>query len=346
MTWISNDAVARLRDAIDLPDLSGTKYRLPRLLARGGMGSVYLVEDTTLSRTVALKAVDVSDSSEAAADRLRKEAQIISQLEHPGIVPVHDVGLLPDGRMYYTMKYVQGERLDDFAHQNHTVSERLRIFQKICEAVAFAHARRVLHRDLKPENIMVGSFGEVLVMDWGIAKIVGPNADQENDSGNAITPGDNAQKTLHGAIVGTPAYMSPEQARGEAIDERTDIFGLGAVLYSLLTQQPPMIAATITGIRKKTHESVQRPRLLNRKISKSLDAICMRALAPEPGNRYSDVASLAADITRFLDDQSVSAYRENTLERIDRWVAHNRFLVVLVLAYLLMRVLLLITSGR
>jgi serine/threonine protein kinase len=164
MNWLSDQAVDRLRAAADTPDLSGTDYVLLDKLGAGGMGGVYRVEDAALGRQVALKVLRIVDSSGEFSARLLREAKIIAQLEHPGIVPVHDVGTLPDGRVFYTMKLVQGRRLDQNHDELGGVPERLRIFQEICDAVSFAYAHNVLHRDLKPQNIMVGRFGEVLVI--------------------------------------------------------------------------------------------------------------------------------------------------------------------------------------
>ena len=172
MKWLSDRALDRLRAAADAPDLSGTGYVLLDKLGAGGMGSVFRVEHTALGRQVALKVIGIVDSTGEFSARLLREARIIAQLEHPGIVPVHDVGTLPDGRVFYTMKLVQGRQLDQQRHELGGVPERLRTFQKICDAVSFAHAHNVLHRDLKPQNIMVGPFGEVLVMDWGLAKLL------------------------------------------------------------------------------------------------------------------------------------------------------------------------------
>jgi serine/threonine protein kinase len=172
MKFLSDSALERLRGAAEVPDLSGTRYRLLDRIARGGMGVVYTAEDENLQRRVALKVLDVPATDGDFANRLIREARVLAVLEHPGIVPVHDVGTLSDGRVFYTMKFVEGKRLDDYIESVISVPDRLRIFLRICDAVAFAHARDVLHRDLKPANIMVGPFGEVLVMDWGLAKIL------------------------------------------------------------------------------------------------------------------------------------------------------------------------------
>src|SRR5215475_5627690 len=171
MKFLSDKALDRLRGS-GVPDLSGTRYQLRELIAHGGMGVVYAAEDKKLNRCVALKILDAAGTNAELAGRLIREAHILAQLEHSGIVPVHDVGTLPDGRVFYTMKFVEGLRLDQYLRQVDSLPQRLRLFLRICDAVAFAHARSVLHRDLKPANVMVGPFGEVLVMDWGLAKIV------------------------------------------------------------------------------------------------------------------------------------------------------------------------------
>jgi serine/threonine protein kinase len=174
MKWLSDDKLNYLRTVVVNPDFSSTKYTFVKELGRGGMGTVYLAEDRELNRLVAIKVVNTPEVTEDLRNRVVREAQIIARLEHPGIVPVHDVGLLPDGRVFYAMKFVRGSRLDEYAAQTSSVRDRLRKFQAVCDAVAFAHAHGVIHRDLKPQNIMIGSFGEVLVLDWGVAKILTP----------------------------------------------------------------------------------------------------------------------------------------------------------------------------
>lgn len=308
MKWISDDRLNHLRSIVGNPDFSSTKYTFVKELARGGMGTVYLAEDTELNRLVAIKVLNTPDVTEDLCNRMIREAQIIARLEHPGIVPVHDVGTLPDGRIYYAMKFVRGSRLDEYAVQRASLRDRLRKFQAVCDAVAFAHAHGVIHRDLKPQNIMVGSFGEVLVLDWGVAKI--------RDDPRQIA----AYQTSDGTIIGTRNYMSPEQARGEVdqLDERADVYSLGAVLHFLLKDQP--------------------------KVSKAAQAIYSKAMEIEKDRRYSTASQLSADVARLLDGEPVSAYRENALEVVSRWVSKNRFLVLLVLAYLLMRLFLIYTS--
>jgi serine/threonine protein kinase len=328
MKWISDARLDHLRELATTPDFNSTKYRLLNELASGGMGTVYLAEDTELNRQIAIKVLNATDITAELRERMVREAHIIAQLEHPGIVPVHDVGMLPDGRVFYATKYVRGSRLDDYAARTDSFGDRLRKFQSVCDAVAFAHARGVIHRDLKPQNIMIGAFGEVLVLDWGVAKILRQREPVSLEADTLIkNPGD----TRHGTIIGTRNYMSPEQARGEIneLDERSDVYALGAVLYFLLTNKSPATA---------------RPRTINPTITKAAEAICLKAMSPEKTARYETAAELSSDIGHLLDAQPVSAYQESVVEKVSRWARKNRFLILLVLAYLVMRIFLIFTS--
>lgn len=334
MKWLSDDKLRHLKTIVTDPDFSSTKYTFVKELARGGMGTVYLAEDRELNRLVAIKVLNTPEMTDDLRGRMVREAQIIARLEHPGIVPVHDVGTLPDGRVFYAMKYVRGSRLDEYAAQNTSVRDRLRKFQAACDAVAFAHAHGVIHRDLKPQNIMIGSFGEVLVLDWGVAKILGKrNMVVSLEADPPLVP-KNVADTSHGTIIGTRDYMSPEQARGEIdkLDERSDVYSLGAVLYFLLTNRAPQSA------------SLARPRTVNPKVSKQAEAICLKAMSPEMNARYATAAELSRDVGRLLDAEPVSAYRENVVEKAGRWAGKNRFLILLVLAYLVMRIIFIFTS--
>lgn len=202
MKRLPDATIAHLREVAERPDFSGTRYTLVREIARGGMGVIYEAEDQELQRTVALKVVSSEIAGPESVERLRAEARIIAQLEHPGIVPVHDAGELPDGRAWYAMKFVRGKTLREVMEGAAAASDLLRIFLRVCETVAFAHAHGVIHRDLKPDNVMVGAFGEVLIMDWGVG------------------------------AVGTHGFMAPEQQRG-TVDSRTDVFALGKMLAHL-----------------------------------------------------------------------------------------------------------------
>jgi eukaryotic-like serine/threonine-protein kinase len=345
MRFLSNRALERLRGGAELPDLSSTRYRLLDRIARGGMGVVYVAEDGNLQRRVALKVLDIPETDGELASRLVREARVLAALEHPGIVPVHDVGTLADGRVFYTMKFVEGKRLDQYVESVASVPDRLRIFLRICDAVAFAHSRGVLHRDLKPANIMIGPFGEVLVMDWGLAKILRPvdsdgsgNADPEATVITNPKPPAAAGKatelsvvTGHGTVLGTPGYMSPEQTRGdvEHLDARSDIYSLGALLRFLLTGHPEIAAGSA-----------------GRRLDKSLLAICSKSTAAAPSDRYPSVPEMALDVSRYLDGLPVGAHRENIFEKAVRFYRRYRFFILLIAAYLVMRILILLFMHR
>jgi serine/threonine protein kinase len=191
MKWLGDGTVDRLQANMREPDLSGTRYRSVRFIARGGMAEVWLAEDMVLQRRVALKILDAEEAPELRS-RLLREAHILAALEHPGIVPVHDAGTLPDGRVFYCMKYVEGRRLDDFLASVPGIADRVRLLLRIAEPLAFAHSHGIIHRDLKPENVMVGPFGEILVMDWGLGKLVDdPSRELLSDiqRGRASPPG-------------------------------------------------------------------------------------------------------------------------------------------------------------
>src|SRR6202521_472458 len=345
MKFLSDRALERLRDGAEIPDLAGTHYRLLERVARGGMGVVYAAEDEKLERRVALKVLDVPGTDGDLANRLMREARVLARLEHPGIVPVHDVGTLADGRVFYAMKFVEGKRLDKYIESVAPIPDRLRLFLRICDAVGFAHARGVLHRDLKPANIMVGPFGEVLVLDWGLAKILreevsGDEREADPDATILVKPkqeGTTSESTEisvitgHGTVMGTPGYMSPEQARGdvEHLDARSDIFSLGALLRFLLTGQAE--GASVPG---------------GRSLDKSLAAICAKSTAASPAERYPNVQEMALGVSRYLDGLAVGAHRESIFEKAARIYRRYRFFILLIAAYLVMRVGILLFMHR
>jgi eukaryotic-like serine/threonine-protein kinase len=333
MRFLNDKSLERLRAGGAVPDLSGTRYRLVEFLARGGMGAVYAADDQSLDRRVALKVLEAEDPQGTMAGRLLREARVLAQLEHPGIVPVHDAGTLADGRVFYVMKFVEGARLDQFLAGLPSLSDRLRLFLRICDAVSFAHSRGILHRDLKPANVMVGAFGEILVMDWGLAKILarcGKDGSNEDENDTLLTslrePSNESVNTQasaitgDGMIMGTPGYMSPEQASGKtgSVEVRSDIFSLGKLLE---------FTANSAG---------QSP---NVKPPRALRAIYEKAAAANPQDRYPSVPALNEDLSRFLDGRPVSAYQENILERAHRFYRRYQAAILLILTYLVMRVL-------
>jgi serine/threonine protein kinase len=338
--WLSDQILDHLRKVGAGPDLAGTRYELMEKIGQGGMATVYLAHDRELDRPVALKILNDLPKEAQAETRLVREARIIARLEHPGIVPVHDSGVLPDGRFYYAMKLVRGKRLDQQVDRSTPLPQRLGLCQKICDAVGFAHAHGVIHRDLKPQNIMVGPFGEVLVMDWGVAKQGEPAAAepvQDEANGVPASPGG----TLHGTVLGTPGYMAPEQARGDAdVDEGIDVYSLGAILYFLLTGQGPAPCDSTA-----VAQHVIPPRQVDRSIPRPLEAICLKAMAGDRAQRYANVPQLADDIASFLAGSRVLAYPEGPLDAAWRLASKYRAAVALILTYVIVRILLLIFAG-
>ena len=335
-----SDAEGILAASLVNPEL-GThrKYAVEREVARGGMGAILRVTDLHIKREVAMK-VMISDADPISRIRFVEEARITGRLEHPNIVPVHDLGIDPDGRHYFTMKLVNGrtlsELLDELREQParaRTLNQFLNIFTSAAHAVAFAHSRGVFHRDLKPANIMIGDFGEVLVMDWGLAKMKSSAPDAAPQSSgvalNATTT--DTTQTLQGSIIGTPAYMSPEQARGEvnSIDERSDVYSLGAILYEILTLKPPIEGRDIRTLLTAAAEGkIASPeiRAPERKdtIPRELAAIAMKALATDPAHRYQTVDTLIADIHLYQEGRSVSAKEDSFWEAAWKLVNRNR----------------------
>ena len=349
---LSDAAVTRLRALGRWPEFESGRYAVVEEIGRGGMGTVYLALDDELGREVAIK-IPNALASASLERRLRNEARVLARLEHPGIVPIHDAGRLADGRLFYVMKRVRGRTLGEHLRDNPDLNERLRLFERICEPVAFAHAQWFIHRDLTPGNVMVGAFGEVMVMDWGVAKTVGSRqssvgshsrqsesavpipVDSRQESAVPVdSPSNLAPMTDAGTVVGTAGFMAPEQARGdvEELDARADVYGLGAILFLLLTNRVP--------------EGDPSSGLRNAGVSRPLAAICARALAHEPSQRYQSVTALADDVARFRDNRKVDAYAETALDRIGRFCRTHRTAILLVLAYIVMRAAVAFFTGR
>jgi serine/threonine protein kinase len=333
VTWLSNDLVERLRDVATRPELPSDRYVILRPIGRGGMGSVYAARDEQLGREVAIKISNAAAPTDDFDQRLRQEARVLARLEHPGIVPVHDAGLLDDGRWFYVMKLVRGETLADHAASLAHEAARLVVFERVAETVAFAHATGIVHRDLKPSNVMVGQFGEVLVLDWGVARVLA-RADGKNavGAGNALHhPESPLDGTSGGTRMGTAGFMAPEQADGDSSNAGppADVYALGALFFWMWTGIVP--PGDVTDISRCLGAASPAP-------SKRLAAIIRKCLSHAPTDRYASAAELMDDLARYRRGSSVSAHRETTIERAGRWLVRYQTFVWLVIAYLVMRV--------
>src|SRR5438105_8408138 len=327
-----------------------TKYEVKSKLGAGGMGEVYKVLDRDLRREVAMKKLRAGVSG-LEEDMLRfvKEAQATGRLEHPNIVPVHDLGVDGEGRIYFTLKYVKGLSLKEVIRGRRdatqledkrkfrdvfTPRQMIEILISVCNAVAYAHSKDIIHRDLKPDNIMLGNFGEVLVMDWGLAKIL-------SKKGTAEVPHEptfdfnlratlDSSMTMEGAIAGTPAYMSPEQAGGRIseLDFRTDVYSLGAMLYEILAGEPPYKGTTALEVVRMVTEGPPPPLSSGtygfRPIPRELKAICEKAMSQDANRRHATAEQLRDDLTAYLEDQPVSCCPDTTIQRSVKWAKRNR----------------------
>lgn len=333
----------------------GGRFEIRRPLDRGGLGIVSVAFDKELSREVALKEIRTDCADD---DRFRQkfllEAEVTGGLEHPSIVPVYGLGSYADGRPYYAMRLIKGDNLKGHIKQFHQNVERgsesfdgaglrklLRRFLDVCEAIDYAHARGVLHRDLKPGNVMLGKYGETLVVDWGLAKVRVSKKDASEEAIAEVTiplnseapliPSGSAQdETRQGSIIGTAAYAPPEQLTGDIrnTDVRADVYGLGAVLYELLTGRAPGVGNTLEEVMKNVvRGNVPSPRSIQARIPRPLEAICLKAIATNPLHRYSKASLLRDETERWLDDLPVSAYPEPMLQRTKRWIKSHQLVM-------------------
>jgi eukaryotic-like serine/threonine-protein kinase len=323
-----------------------SRYQVLWAHAKGGLGEVYLAEDSELHRRVALKEIQPKHAQDQVSrERFIAEAEITGNLEHPGIVPVYGLGTYHDGRPFYTMRFIKGEDLTTAIRRFHAGTLPnftglefrwlLRKLVDVCNTVAYAHSRGVLHRDLKPGNIMIGPFGETLVMDWGVAKLFGRNeGSAERDASTLTASGEpaircespNGSATIVGQAVGTPAYMSPEQAAGalDALGPASDVYSLGATLYVMLTDRRPFEGDVKEVLQNVRDGRWLPPRHLKPRVPKAVDAICRRAMAREPRERYGSAAAMAGDIERWLADEPVAAWREPWPDQARRWVRRHQ----------------------
>jgi serine/threonine-protein kinase len=319
------------------------RYTLMQQHARGGIGQVWLARDAALRRDVALKEIRPDRRGNPQIWlRFLEEARITGQLEHPSIVPVYE--LMPgDGvqRPFYTMRFIRGRTLSEACRQYHgrraageaqplELRELLGAFVSVCQAIAYAHSRGVIHRDLKGHNVVLGDFGEVVVLDWGLAKLLDQPEETSATPPVMLPQEKDRQETQVGEVLGTPAYMSPEQAAGrlDQVDRRSDVYGLGAILYEILTGRPPFTGDQRSAVLHQViHDAPQTPRSLVAGTPPALQAVCLKALAKEPSERYASASELAQEVQRFLADEPVRAYREPARMRLARWARRHRVLV-------------------
>ncbi len=321
-----------------------TRFERIRFHARGGLGAVYVAKDRELSRMVALKEIRESFSADKVSQqRFTTEAIVTGSLEHPGIVPIYGLGRYRDGRPFYAMKFIKGttfqKQIEQF-HQTHPLrttrdyysrefKSLLNTFIDLCQAIHYAHSHNVLHRDIKPENVMIGEFGETLVVDWGLAKVIGtPNEDSPLPALSTIHSSGSTRHTMSGAVMGTPTFMSPEQAYGrtDKLDARSDIYSLGAVLFTMLTNERSVDGNSsidvVLNVRKGIIRQID---AIAPQAPKPLISLCRKAMKTAPEDRYSSAGELVAEIERWLADDLVLAHRESEtwFDRSSRFIRRN-----------------------
>ena len=312
------------------------RFRVIRPLAHGGLGELFLALDPELDRKVALKELrDFHAHDPISQSRFLLEAKVTGRLEHPGIVPVYGLGRHVDGRPYYAMRFIEGETLKQAIERFHQLVDAggepgarelafrrlLNSFVDACNAVAYAHSRGVVHRDLKPDNIMLGPFGETLVVDWGIAKPLAEIAGKEADTFSPAALAEESSLTRPGTAIGTPEYMSPEQAAGNLarVDRASDIYSLGATLYCLLVGQGPFPSGSVADVLERVRRGIfPAPRRLRRSIDPTLEAICLKAMALEQQERHATALALAGEIEAWLADVRFRGEQERAQDDVKR----------------------------
>ena len=340
-THADDDADRTASYGIGTATADGLRFRVLRPHARGGLGAVFVALDTELHREVALKQMLDHHADDATSrQRFLVEAEITGGLEHPGIVPVYGLGTYADGRPFYAMRFIRGDSLKEAIDRFHgdlalqkdhgrrslELRRLLGRFVDACNAIDYAHSRGVLHRDIKPGNIIVGKHGETLVVDWGLAKATGRSEPGAGERTLVPSSADGFAETLPGSALGTPAYMSPEQAEGdvERLGTRSDVYSLGATLYYLLTGRPPVagdVGEVLAAVRRGDFPP---PRQLDSRIDRALEAVCLKAMALRPEDRYASPKALSEDLERWMADEPVSAWREPISRRARRWANRNR----------------------
>jgi len=343
------------------------RYELVRKLGQGGLGRVWLARDVNLNRHVALKEIShTSESNESVIERFKHEAEITGRLDHPSIVPIYQLGKdLDTGRVFYTMRFLGRSTLQDSIGEYHERREEgdddpmflrhlLTAFVNVCHAIGHAHSRKVIHRDLKPENVVIDSFGQVIVIDWGLAKVIDDTSVESLMDSVGMGSGD---RTSEGQVLGTPLYMAPEQAAGrlDELDHRTDIYGLGAILFAIVTGYAPhektqkeaidsgmgsrgMISVIASGVTPSARKA-------NPDADPALEAICRKAMARRRYARYDEATDLAEDVQKWMAGEPVTAYQETIWQRANRWILQHQRLSQSLLAAAIVALVALTTFG-
>ncbi len=313
----------------ELAQVERRHYMLVREIAKGGMGRVLEARDLRLGRQVAIK--ELLPKNRDATRRFEREARITARLQHPGIIHVYEAGVWPGGEPFYAMPKVTGRSLDKVVAERATLADRLGLVttvMAVADALAYAHSEHVIHRDLKPTNVLVGEFGQTVVIDWGLAKELGAPADARESQ--AYREREVPEQTVSGSVVGTPAYMPPEQARGDTVDQRADVYAIGALLYKVLCGHAPYVGDTSDAILEQVKTRPPLP-IQDREAGapRELVAIVEKAMAREPRSRYADAGELAADLKRFETGQLVAAHRYTTRQLVWRFVRRHRVAIVI-----------------
>ncbi|MBL9077329.1 MAG: SUMF1/EgtB/PvdO family nonheme iron enzyme [Planctomycetes bacterium] len=362
------------------PKLDAQRFVVEGQVGQGGMGAVLRIHDRYLNRRLAMKVLlertaPTDEQERRLANQLLgrflEEAQVTSQLDHPGVVPVHELGLDQNGKVFFTMRLVKGRTAGELFAESFAgaadwpLTRALEIVLKVCDTMAYAHEKGVLHRDLKPSNVMVGRFGEVYVMDWGLAKVVGEQdrhdlrIAKDPDSGASrldtarrrdATDQQSSLVSMDGQQLGTPSYMPPEQARSEELDQRADVYAIGAMLYELLTGRAPY---TTPGVRKPAYRILEdvveappkRIEDVQTAVPAELVAITERAMARDREDRYPTVVALAGDLRAFVAQRTVRAYRTGPLVELRLWMRRNRALAASIAAAVLFLLLGILSTG-
>jgi len=338
-----------------------SRYQLIRKLGQGGLGTVWLARDIKLQRYVALKEIrNAQTANKAAVERFRREAEITGRLEHPAIVPIYQLGEdAVSGQSFYVMRFLGKQTLQDAITEYHErrlegdedpmlLRNLLSAFVIVCQAIGHAHSRKVIHRDLKPENVAIDNFGQVIVIDWGLAKVLDDGILSDSLADIGFSDVNESQQTLAGQVLGSPLYMAPEQAAGrlDEVNESTDIFGLGAILFAILTGQAPhevnressgssTIRQLITAI---TSGPTPQAQSVHKDVDPALNAICAKAMAKKRYARYSSTTALADDVQRWMAGEPVSSYAELPSQRAGRWIQHHQKLSQLIAAVVIITI--------